>query len=71
MLMAGRNQHVAQPRRPADRRQVVGGGRPVAMQLVAKPFCEAALFRAAHAFEEATPWRDRRPEMAWQMEAAR
>ncbi len=47
------------------------GGMPVAMQLAAKPFCEQTLFRAAHAFEEATPWRDRRPEMAWQLEAAR
>lgn len=34
---------------------------PVAIQLAAKPFQEATLFRAAHAFEQATPFRDRRP----------
>lgn len=36
-------------------------GLPVAIQLAAKPFDEATLFRAAHAFEQATPWRQRRP----------
>jgi aspartyl-tRNA(Asn)/glutamyl-tRNA(Gln) amidotransferase subunit A len=40
------------------------GGLPVAMQLVAKPFQEAMLFRAAHAYEQATEWRQRRPELA-------
>ena len=40
------------------------GGLPVAMQLVAKPFDEVTLFRVAHAYETATPWRARRPEMA-------
>ena len=37
------------------------GGLPVAVQFVAKPFQEATLFRAAHAFEAATPHRARRP----------
>ena len=37
-------------------------GLPVAIQLAAKPFQEAVLFRAAHAFEKATPFRERRPE---------
>jgi aspartyl-tRNA(Asn)/glutamyl-tRNA(Gln) amidotransferase subunit A len=40
------------------------GGLPVAMQLVGKPFAEATVFRAAHAYEEATAWRRKRPEMA-------
>jgi aspartyl-tRNA(Asn)/glutamyl-tRNA(Gln) amidotransferase subunit A len=39
------------------------GGLPVAIQLAAKPFQEAALFRIAHAFEQATPFRSRRPAM--------
>ena len=40
------------------------GGLPVAIQLVGKPFQEPTLFRAADAFEKATPWRTRRPAMA-------
>jgi aspartyl-tRNA(Asn)/glutamyl-tRNA(Gln) amidotransferase subunit A len=39
------------------------GGLPVAMQLAAKPFSEPTLFRAAHAYEAAMPWRKRRPAM--------
>jgi hypothetical protein len=38
-----------------------GGGLPVAIQLVAKPFQEPALFRIADAFEKATPFRNQRP----------
>ena len=37
------------------------GGLPVAMQLVAKPFAEPTVFRAAHAYERANGWRGRRP----------
>jgi aspartyl-tRNA(Asn)/glutamyl-tRNA(Gln) amidotransferase subunit A len=37
------------------------GGLPVAIQLAAKPFAKATLFRTAHAFEQATPWRTQRP----------
>jgi Asp-tRNA(Asn)/Glu-tRNA(Gln) amidotransferase A subunit family amidase len=40
------------------------GGLPLAMQLIAKPFDEPTLFRAAHAYERAMPWRDRRPPLA-------
>lgn len=40
------------------------GGLPVAMQLIAKPFAEATLFRAAHAYEKAHPWRAQRPAIA-------
>ena len=39
------------------------GGLPVAIQLVAKPFQEPALFRVADAFEKATPFRGDRPAL--------
>jgi aspartyl-tRNA(Asn)/glutamyl-tRNA(Gln) amidotransferase subunit A len=39
------------------------GGLPVAMQLAGKPFTEPMLFRAAHAYETAMPWRARRPAL--------
>jgi aspartyl-tRNA(Asn)/glutamyl-tRNA(Gln) amidotransferase subunit A len=40
------------------------GGLPVAMQMAGKPFAEPLLFRAAHAYETAMPWRGRRPAIA-------
>ena len=39
------------------------GGLPVSMQLAGKPFTEPTLFRAAHAYESAMPWRKKRPAM--------
>ena len=40
------------------------GGLPLSIQLVGKAFQEQTVFRAAHAYETATQWRDRRPPMA-------
>ncbi len=37
------------------------GGLPLGMQIVGKPFAEPMLFRTAHAYETATPWRQTRP----------
>ncbi|HWG06974.1 MAG TPA: amidase [Beijerinckiaceae bacterium] len=37
---------------------------PIAMQIIAKPFAEARLFRFAYAYEQATPWRSERPALA-------
>jgi len=39
------------------------GGLPVAMQMIAKPFEEPALFGAAQAYEAAHGWRAKRPAM--------
>jgi len=40
------------------------GGLPVAVQVAAKPFQEATLFRAAHAFEQAAGFRAERASPA-------
>lgn len=38
-------------------------GLPLSMQLVGRPFDDAAVMRVAHAYESATPWRKRRPAL--------
>ena len=38
-----------------------GEGLPIGMQIAGKPFDEATVLRAAHGYERATPWHDRRP----------
>ena len=39
-------------------------GLPLALQLSGRMFDEATVLRVGHAYEAATPWRDRRPTMA-------
>src|SRR5262249_38689678 len=39
------------------------GGLPLAFQLAGKPFDEATVLNAAHAYERATPWRSIRPTL--------
>jgi aspartyl-tRNA(Asn)/glutamyl-tRNA(Gln) amidotransferase subunit A len=38
-------------------------GLPLAIQLVGKPFDEALLYRVAHAYEQATAWHERQPQL--------
>jgi aspartyl-tRNA(Asn)/glutamyl-tRNA(Gln) amidotransferase subunit A len=38
-------------------------GLPLSFQLVGKRFADATVLRLAHAYEQATPWRDRRPSL--------
>jgi len=40
-----------------------GGGLPIGLQFLGKPFDEGTILRAAHAYEQATPWRTRRPDL--------
>ena len=39
-------------------------GLPIGLQLMARPFDEARLLRAAHAYEQSTDWLSRRPNLA-------
>jgi aspartyl-tRNA(Asn)/glutamyl-tRNA(Gln) amidotransferase subunit A len=44
-----------------------GGGLPIGMQLIGAPFAEAALIRMGQAFQRATDWHLRRPDLsAWE-----
>ena len=38
-----------------------GDGLPLSMQIVGRPFADATVLRVAKAYEDATPWRQRRP----------
>jgi len=38
-------------------------GLPLSLQVAAKPFDESAVFRVAHAYERATPWHARHPDL--------
>jgi aspartyl-tRNA(Asn)/glutamyl-tRNA(Gln) amidotransferase subunit A len=40
-----------------------GAGLPIGLQLMARPFDEARLLRAAHAYEQSTDWLSRRPSL--------
>jgi aspartyl-tRNA(Asn)/glutamyl-tRNA(Gln) amidotransferase subunit A len=39
------------------------GGLPLSFQIVGKRFDDATVLRLAHAYEQATPWRERRPAL--------
>jgi aspartyl-tRNA(Asn)/glutamyl-tRNA(Gln) amidotransferase subunit A len=38
-------------------------GLPLSVQIAGRPFDDATVLRAAHAYEQATPWRSRRPAL--------
>ena len=38
-------------------------GLPLSMQIAGRPFDDATVLRVAHAYEQATPWRTRRPQL--------
>jgi len=40
-----------------------GARLPIGLQILAKPFDEPALFRAAYAYEQATDWHKQHPEV--------
>ncbi len=40
-----------------------GSGLPLSMQVVGRPFAETTVLRVAHAYEQATEWRGRRPRL--------
>jgi len=40
-----------------------GAGLPIGLQFLGKPFDEGTILRAAHAYEQGTPWRARRPDL--------
>jgi aspartyl-tRNA(Asn)/glutamyl-tRNA(Gln) amidotransferase subunit A len=42
-----------------------GQGLPIGLMIYAKPFDEATALRVAWAYEQATEWHRRRPELAW------
>jgi Asp-tRNA(Asn)/Glu-tRNA(Gln) amidotransferase A subunit family amidase len=40
-------------------------GLPLSLMVYAKPFQEDVALRVAHAYEQATEWHRRRPDLAW------
>jgi aspartyl-tRNA(Asn)/glutamyl-tRNA(Gln) amidotransferase subunit A len=40
-------------------------GLPIGLMIYAKPFAEAMALRVAWAYEQATPWQHRRPDLTW------
>ena len=41
------------------------GGLPIGLMIYAKPFAEDMALRVAYAFEQATEWHTRHPDLAW------
>ncbi len=41
-----------------------GSGLPIGLQVLGKAYDEAMVYRVAHAYEQATPWHRRRPDLA-------
>jgi len=39
------------------------GGLPLSLQIIGRPFEDATVLRAGHAYESATPWKERRPQL--------
>ena len=39
------------------------GGLPLSLQIIGRPFEDATVLRAGHAYENATPWKERRPQL--------
>jgi len=48
---------------PAGFVEADGATLPVGLQVLARPFDEVSLLRVAHAYEQATPWHERRPPL--------
>jgi aspartyl-tRNA(Asn)/glutamyl-tRNA(Gln) amidotransferase subunit A len=42
-----------------------GDGLPISLMIYAKPFDEGTALRVARAYEQATPWHTRRPDLGW------
>jgi len=40
-------------------------GLPIGVTVTAKPFDEATALRVAYAYERATSWHERRPDLSW------
>jgi aspartyl-tRNA(Asn)/glutamyl-tRNA(Gln) amidotransferase subunit A len=40
-----------------------GDGFPIGLEIAARPFDEAMMFRVGHAYEHASPWHERRPTL--------
>ena len=46
-------------------------GLPIGLMIYAKPFDEATALRVAYAYEQATPWHERRPDLKWLAQAGK
>jgi aspartyl-tRNA(Asn)/glutamyl-tRNA(Gln) amidotransferase subunit A len=49
---------------------ITSNGLPIGLMIYAKPFCEDMALRVAHAYEQATEWHTRRPDLGWITAAA-